>query len=346
MPTGLFQFTSLAVGSYDLTASAQGFQPQTASGVSVTDGGTTFQDFALVLAPVGTLRGTVTDAATTNTIAGAQVAAGTATTLTDANGLYQFTSLAVGSYDLTASAQGFRPRTAGGVSVTDGGTTFQDFALAPAPSAQDTIWVEDSLPGGATPTGVWDWINANPAPFSGASAHQSTLAPGLHQHYFTGATQALVVNPGDTLFAYVYLDPVNTPTEIMLQWYNGNGDWKRAYWGANNIHWGVDDTESRRSMGALPAAGQWVSLEIPASAVGLEGSTITGMGFTLYDGQAAWDLAGKTAQATGTLQGTVTDAATTNTIAGAQVAAGTTPPPSPMPTGCISSPASPWAAMT
>ena len=91
----------------------------------------------------------VTDV-TANPIENAQVNAGTATTLTNEFGLYQFTSLAVGSYDVTASAQGFQPQTASGVSVTDGGTTIQDFALAPAISSQDTIWVEDSSPGGAT----------------------------------------------------------------------------------------------------------------------------------------------------------------------------------------------------
>jgi len=32
-------------------------------------------------------------------------------------------------------------------------------------------------------------------------------------------------------------------------------------------------------MGALPAAGQWVRLEVPASQVGLESTAIKGMGF-------------------------------------------------------------------
>ena len=43
----------------------------------------------------------------------------------------------------------------------------------------------------------------------------------------------------------------------------------------------------------LPAAGSWVRLEVPASAVGLEGKSATGMGFTLFDGRASWDRAGK-----------------------------------------------------
>jgi len=78
----------------------------------------------------------------------------------------------------------------------------------------------------------------------------------------------------------------------MLQWNDGNWD-HRAYWGANNIGWGVDGTNSQRFMGALPPAGQWVRLEVPASAVGLEGHVLNGMAFTLYGGRATWDHAGK-----------------------------------------------------
>ena len=50
---------------------------------------------------------------------------------------------------------------------------------------------------------------------------------------------------------------------------------------------------SRRSMGALPSSGQWVRLEVPASQVGLEGSTLSGMAFTTYNGRATWDNSGK-----------------------------------------------------
>ncbi|HEX8472944.1 MAG TPA: hypothetical protein VF666_02840 [Pyrinomonadaceae bacterium] len=50
---------------------------------------------------------------------------------------------------------------------------------------------------------------------------------------------------------------------------------------------------SRRYMGALPTAGQWVRLEVPASQVGLEGHSLRGMSFLLYGGRATWDRAGK-----------------------------------------------------
>ena len=174
--------------------------------------------------------------------------------------------------------------------------------LARGVSAQsagtDAVWVDDALPAGASVASDggdgWNWINANPTPFSGSRAHQSGLGAGVHQHYFYGATDGLSVAAGDTLFAYVYLDPANPPSEVMLQW--NDGSWgHRAYWGANLIGLGTDGTLSRRSMGALPLTGQWVRLDVPAIQVGLEGKTLNGMAFTLYGGRATWDYAGKSA---------------------------------------------------
>jgi hypothetical protein len=121
------------------------------------------------------------------------------------------------------------------------------------------------------------------------------VAAGEHQIYFYNAAATLSVPVGATLFAYVYLDPANPPQEIMLQWDAGSPSWweHRAYWGANDIAWGTDGTASRAFMGALPATGGWVRLTVPASRVGLEGQTISGMAFTLYGGRAAWDNAGQ-----------------------------------------------------
>ena len=138
----------------------------------------------------------------------------------------------------------------------------------------------------------WNWVGTSPLPFSGGLANQSAIASGMHQHYFSNATSTMKVTPGDTLIAYVFIDPANIPSQIMLQW--NDGDWEqRAYWGTNNLNWGVENTNSLRRMGPLPPAGQWVRLEVPASQVGLGGKTVNGMTFTLYGGRATWDRAGK-----------------------------------------------------
>lgn len=170
------------------------------------------------------------------------------------------------------------------------------YASAGAASG-DVAWVDDELPPGAVPHGggeTWTWVEADPSPFSGRVAHQSAVGGSVHQHFFERASNPLTPAAGESLFAYVHLDPANLPSEVMLQW--NDGSWEhRAFWGADKIGWGVTGTASRLRIGDLPPAGRWVRLEVPAAAVGLEGRPIHGMAFTLFGGRATWDLAGKSA---------------------------------------------------
>src|SRR6185295_14113367 len=207
-------------------------------------------------------------------------ATGVSCTTSDATGSYACTVPQGWSGTVTPSLSGytFTPPSRSYSNVAANQTAQNYTATA---STGTTVWVEDAVPTGAVLAGDgdiwnWNWVSSNPAPYSGSLAHQSALLSGLHQHYFYNATATLSVAAGDTLFAYVYLDPANPPTEVVLQW--NDGSWEhRAYWGQNNItNWGVDGTSSRRFMGALPATGQWVRLEVPASQVALEGRTLNG----------------------------------------------------------------------
>jgi YD repeat-containing protein len=93
-----------------------------------------------------------------------------------------------------------------------------------AGKSSEGVWFDDATPAGAILNGNgegWSWVGANPAPHSGTLAHQSALAAGWHNHYFTAATETLAVGAGDTLFAYVYIDPASVPTEVMVQWNDG-----------------------------------------------------------------------------------------------------------------------------
>ena len=73
---------------------------------------------------------------------GAKVSAGNAAGLTDAAGHYDI-SLAVGTYDVTASAYGYATKVATGVAVTDGATTTVDFALNAVPKVTISGTVKD-----------------------------------------------------------------------------------------------------------------------------------------------------------------------------------------------------------
>ncbi|EEF63251.1 glycoside hydrolase family 9 protein [Pedosphaera parvula] len=204
-------------------------------------------------------------------------------------------------YSGTSTLSVTNPPSSGGTNGNSGGGTITN---TPPPvtntntySVTNSVaWLDDSAPTGAVLGSAggdsWNWVSTGPAPFSGTKAVQSSVNSAMHQLYFDWAGKTLAVNSGESLYTYVYLDPANVPSEVMLEW--NDGTWNhRAYWGANKIANGTDGTVSRQNMGALPTAGQWARLEVPASKVGLEGSTLRGMTYTLYGGRATWDYAGK-----------------------------------------------------
>jgi uncharacterized protein (TIGR03790 family) len=159
-------------------------------------------------------------------------------------------------------------------------------------SASDRVWVDDALPAGAVPVQAedgWQWTAGAPSPVSGVLAHPSMQSGADHQHYFQDASERLDIRTADILFAYVYLDPQSPPSQVMLQWRTEDGNWHRAHWGPELIWWAVGGSYQA---GALPTTGKWIRLEVPASAVGLEGRSVNGMAFTLFGGRATWDRAG------------------------------------------------------
>jgi hypothetical protein len=123
--------------------------------------------------------------------------------------------------------------------------------------------------------------------------HVEPLAPGTHQHFFQNATATLPVAATEALFAWVWLDPVNPPRTLMLQWHAA-GSWDhRAYWGEDLVPFGTDGTPGHRRMGVLPRLGGWVRLAVPAAAVAVGAAPLDGIAFTLFDGRAAFGAAGR-----------------------------------------------------
>ncbi|MCY3021545.1 MAG: hypothetical protein NTW87_21230 [Planctomycetota bacterium] len=201
----------------------------------------------------------------------------------------------------TATATPVRPTTAA-VSAPDPVKT-QAIVVPTAPN--ETVWSEDALPGGAAPNGTlkgesWKWVT-QPAPvFSGTHSHTQGGAPGQEkadskrQHCFEDANPPLPVNPADTFFVYVYLDPKDPPKEIMLEWKCG-GNWDhRAYWGDDLIPSGNNLSPSRLPVGPLPKEGEWVRLEVRASEIGVEAddTMVSGWAFDQVGGTVYWDRAG------------------------------------------------------
>ena len=153
----------------------------------------------------------------------------------------------------------------------------------------DRVWFEDKIPAGAQGEGNWQWDHLTHQ----KPCHTEPATAGTHSRWFMGAAEGFAVQPGESLFTYVYIVPGQEPETIRLQWNDGNGWEHKAYWGAGRIQFeGKTEGPGRVHMGAIPESGKWVRLEVPAEKVNLVGKTLRGMDFTLVGGQCYWHRAG------------------------------------------------------
>lgn len=159
----------------------------------------------------------------------------------------------------------------------------------------DYVWFDDALLPGAKAEGdaPWELVGKPDHPVQSGEKALLNSFEAQGQRFFTGAARKLKVGLGDTLFAYVFLDPLKPPKEIMIQWHTG-GTWShRAFWGDNVIDYGKDGSPERRRFGDLPPPGEWARLEVPINKLGMKpGTVIDGLAFTQHGGNVYWDKAG------------------------------------------------------
>lgn len=110
--TGNYAITKVPVGMYSLKASADGYLSQTKTNEVIGGEITTTVDFTL--APTGGIKGNVLDFWTSNTINNANITLilygdALSSTLTNANGYYEFINLAPGYYNINVMASGYNP---------------------------------------------------------------------------------------------------------------------------------------------------------------------------------------------------------------------------------------------
>lgn len=162
-------------------------------------------------------------------------------------------------------------------------------------SVTEEIWFDDAFPAGrvfASPGHPTKYVDARNGKVLSGSKALHRVDVGLAQDVIE-AMPARTIPQGAKLFAHVYIDPANKPRSLMLQYFKGS--WlHRAVWGDYDvIPWGASGTTERVNAGPLPAAGQWVRLEIEASRLGLKpGDQVTGFAMTQFGGSVYWDKNG------------------------------------------------------
>jgi hypothetical protein len=162
-----------------------------------------------------------------------------------------------------------------------------NLASQPQVPAGDTVWIDDTLPSGASlqnnsGTSIhWDSSQS-------ASGSQS-LASGYHgnrnYNFFVNSLSQPVATGKDVVF-YVLLNECAPPEELMIRWYNTVTGYTVTYWGTPGR---LGGESGGVNMGAMPAAGEWVRIAIPASLMGIEQSTVTRLDINYAGGQMWFD---------------------------------------------------------
>jgi len=157
----------------------------------------------------------------------------------------------------------------------------------------ESVWIDDAQDTGGKNDGEWKFVSAPNPIYSGTKSREQS-GEGQVQHFFSGASKGVKVVENMRFYAWVYVDPLNPPTALMLQLNNGVWD-HRGVWGTDDISRGRRDAswDGYRRQGELPQAGQWRRLEIGAKDIGLKvGETVAGMSFGQFGGHVFWDAAG------------------------------------------------------
>jgi len=138
---GQYTINDVSPGSYQVIASKEGYQTSSLT-VNVLSATTAVANFSLnqIIVP-GSITGSVTDAKDGSPIVGAAVSDGTRTTTTDATGKYTIASVPAGSYEVTASKEGYQNLTSS-VIVLSGATSVLNFSLNQKSPVTDTMWVD------------------------------------------------------------------------------------------------------------------------------------------------------------------------------------------------------------
>ncbi len=158
----------------------------------------------------------------------------------------------------------------------------------------ERILLDDAFPEGAKldPKSSRNWLSEPAsAVFSGKVALKQTYQ-GIGQTSFKKGAKEFSFPANANIFAYCYLDPVNPPQTIMLQFYSDG--WKhRAVWGDKSKIPSDKNVPAVIDMGPLPKLGEWVRLEVSSTKLGIKASTkLNGFALTQFGGTVTWDKLG------------------------------------------------------
>jgi len=249
--SGGYTLANVAEGSYTVTASATGYTSQSPT-VTVGPGATATQNFALT-PPNGAITGTVVNATTGSPISGATVSYSGGSTTTNGSGQYTLSSVAPGTYTVTASASGYSSQSQS-VAVGSGQTVTANFGLRLAP------FFSDGFESGT----LSNWTSSTGLSVQTATVHSGTYA--AEGSTITGTTYAIkqLSTTYSDLYYRTYVDIKSQTTGFTLM-----GD--QTATGGGIIHLYLNpqsqlvlwnDVTQLTTTGPTVSLGTWHSIEL------------------------------------------------------------------------------------
>jgi RHS repeat-associated protein len=160
----------------------------------------------------------------------------------------------------------------------------------------DTVWIEDTLPGGASFQNNGSATSIHWDASQSASGTQSIVSGYVgnsnYGFFINGLSQPVAI--GENVVFYARLNECAPPSELMIRWYNTASGYTVTYWGTPVL----GGESGGINMGPMPAAtGEWVRIEIPASQLRIEQSLVTKLDINYAGGQMWFDHFGKSGTA-------------------------------------------------
>ncbi|MEO1990754.1 MAG: PSD1 and planctomycete cytochrome C domain-containing protein [Pirellulales bacterium] len=141
----------------------------------------------------------------------------------------------------------------------------------------------------------WNFVGPGKGKVFDGRVSRLQEASGLIQHIAVAQSNPLEIVDGDVLYAYVFIDPKNPPSQVMLQFHHEKDGWAhRAWWGKDDIPYGKGaEGPAHFQAGELPEVDTWVRLSVSVKDLGLkEGAKLTQFAFTQFGGKVFWDQFG------------------------------------------------------
>lgn len=170
----------------------------------------------------------------------------------------------------------------------------------PAPTPGESLELFTVVAGGRTPPGAalrvdgrdepWTWSAPTAEGAPSVPVVRTRAADGaVSQVFFDRSYARRAVMAQDRWVAWVWLDPADPPSTVMLQVHADDGWEHRAVWGEDAIEFGLPGTSARHRVGDLPPAGTWARLSVPLAEIGVTPERrITGLAFTQRGGTVEW----------------------------------------------------------